>query len=332
MKIAIINSSFAITPFGGVRVQGLMWCEGLTQLGHDVHLIDFWKNNDWESYDAIIVLSTSGNFSHMMSVLKKRNDRIFLAPIIDPNVSLRRFCFYSHFYLKIPKFGLLERAEHRNLYSGSQYGYRFLTRSKTESLYLSKSCDIKNDRIDIVPLSIRFPTLNEMPTKEDFCFHCSRLRSANKNVARLIKAAKLYHFKLVLAGTLHGEEEKVWLKELIEDSDNIEYVGPLEDEELKDYYRRAKVFALPSLIEGVGMVALEAAGYGCEIVLTNLGAPKEYWDGQAELVNPYSVDEIGKAVVKLLKEGKSQPHLLKFIDNNYSLRACSEKLELALKK
>lgn len=27
------------------------------------------------------------------------------------------------------------------------------------------------------------------------------------------------------------------------------------------------------------MVALEAAAYGCEIVLTNYGAPKEYYGG-----------------------------------------------------
>ena len=99
---------------------------------------------------------------------------------------------------------------------------------------------------------------------------------------------------------------------------------------LKQYYKRAKVFALPSFVEGVGMVALEAAGYGCEIVLTQIGAPKEYWDGQAELVNPYSVDEIGQAVVKLIKYGKSQPMLLKYISDKYSPQACSKMLENVL--
>ena len=40
------------------------------------------------------------------------------------------------------------------------------------------------------------------------------------------------------------------------------------------------------------MVALEAAAQGAEIVLTNDGAPKDYYKGRAYLVNPKSVDEI----------------------------------------
>ena len=117
---------------------------------------------------------------------------------------------------------------------------------------------------------------------------------------------------------------------LIGESKNIEYVGALDDTELKDYYRRAKVFALPSYTEGVGMVAMEAAAYGCEIVLTKMGAPKDYYNGMAELVDPFSVDEIGKAVTKCMNEGKSQPALLSFIKDEYSITSCSKKLEAAI--
>lgn len=332
MKIAILNSSCAVTPFGGVRVQGLMWADGLSKLGHEVSLVNFWDVYNWEAFDAIIVISSSGYFSQVMPILYKRNKRIFVAPIIDPSVSLSLYSFYAHFCLKIPKFGMIERPEHRNLYMGCQYGYRFLTRSLNETQFLSKSCDISVDRIDIVPLSIRFDPLRDMPQKENFCFHCSRLRSENKNVSRLIMAAKMYDFRLVLAGDLHGDREREWLYEQIYNYPNIEYIGPVDDDTLKEYYMRAKVFALPSITEGVGMVALEAAAYGCEIVLTNIGAPKEYWGDYAELVDPYSVDHIGQAIVKLLKHGKSQPKLLSFIEANYSLRACSEKLVYALQK
>lgn len=51
----------------------------------------------------------------------------------------------------------------------------------------------------------------------------------------------------------------------------------ISDEELISYYKRSKVFTSPSLLEEVGMVVLEAAAFGAEIVLTKLGAPKEYW-------------------------------------------------------
>lgn len=70
----------------------------------------------------------------------------------------------------------------------------------------------------------------------------------------------------------------------------------ISDEELISYYKRFKVLGLPRLLEGAGMVALEAAAFGAEIVLTKLGVPKKYWQGHAELVDPYNTDEIGLAV------------------------------------
>jgi glycosyltransferase involved in cell wall biosynthesis len=157
-----------------------------------------------------------------------------------------------------------------------------------------------------------------MHKKENFCFHCSRLRAENKNVPRLITAAKKFGFQLKLAGALHGKEDEKWLKDLIGNSSNIEYVGMISDEELISYYKRCKVFALPSLVEGVGMVALEAATQGAEIVLTNDGAPKDYYQGRAYLVNPRSVDEIGQACLLALKGGK-QPELLDFMHKHDGL-------------
>ena len=89
---------------------------------------------------------------------------------------------------------------------------------------------------------------------------------------------------------------------------------------------------MPSIVEGVGSVALEAAISGCEIVLTDIGGPKEYYDGRAVLVNPYDVDSIGKGVMEAFESKKAQPELREYILKNYSLAACSKKLEDALYK
>ena len=107
---------------------------------------------------------------------------------------------------------------------------------------------------------------------------------------------------------------------------NITILGYLTYEELESWYNRAKVFALPSLFEGVGLVALEAAMHHCDIVLTNLGGPKEYYGGFAHTVNPYSVDEIGQAVVKAL-ESEANTKLFDFVKNNSSLEHCLDLLE-----
>ena len=186
--------------------------------------------------------------------------------------------------------------------------------------------EIPQEKIVKIPLHYRIPPLEGFPQKEDFCFHASRLKSANKNVPRMIEAAKKYGFNLKLAGHLMGDSERGWLNGLVGDSKNIEYVGEISEAELLDYYKRAKVLALPSMFEGVGMVALEGAAYGCEVVLTNVGAPKEYYDGRAILVNPSSVDEIGQGISKAIKERFAQPELKTYIETHYSEHALMSEL------
>jgi glycosyltransferase involved in cell wall biosynthesis len=80
-----------------------------------------------------------------------------------------------------------------------------------------------------------------------------------KNVPRLIEAAKKYQFNLKLVGNKGNAESEKRIRALIGDSQNIEILGFISDEELSLLYDKAKVFALPSINEGVGLVALEAA-------------------------------------------------------------------------
>lgn len=328
MKIGILQVTAAMAPTGGIRMQGLMWKEGLEQLGQSVELINFWNKNDWNSYDVIIVLGAGQMFKSIVPCLNAYKIKVVSAPIIDPLVGKRLF----RFQVGGGSFKFLSYLLFRNKdFRGITGVDKVLVRSQFEKEYVSYSFHIPQEKISIVPLSFRIEPIKEMPIKENFCFHCSRLAAPGKNVHRLIEAAKKYSFKLVLSGHLHGKGQEDWLKAEIDDYKNIEYVGVLSDEELCEYYKRAKVFALPSLEEGVGMVALEAAAYGCEIVLTNLGAPKEYYQGRARLVNPKSVDEIGTAIVDSLKNGYSQPELKKYIEDHYSLKACSLELLKAIK-
>lgn len=330
MKIGLIIPSPSISPTGGVRIQALMWRDGFEMLGHEAILIDPWAEIDWKAFDAIIILGFGGSFRLWMNGLSWNNKNLAVAPIIDPHVNKYVYKFLTKYWGNQKYLGLTSRFH--DLYLGCKNAKIFFTRSNQETEYLSYCCDVPKDKIYQIPLSVRFQPLKEMPEKENFCFHASRLRADNKNVSRLILAAIKYGFELRLGGILNGVDEEKWLHDQIDGHKNIQYIGMVSDEELKDWYRRCKVFALPSLVEGVGMVALEAAGYGAEIVLTNIGAPKEYWDGQAALVNPLSVDEIGQAIMKCLNgEHKMQPQLMRFIDEKYSVRACTEMIVDALK-
>ena len=326
----MIISSPIISPTGGVKIQAEMWRDGFVMLGHQAELVNMWDTPDWKTYDAIIIFGYGGSFRLWMNGLSWNNKNLAVAPIIDPHLSKRNFRFLVKYWGCHKYLGLTTRFH--DLYLGTRKAKIFFTRSNEETEYLSYCCDIPRERIFQIPLSVRFEPLKEMPKKEDFCLHFSRLRAENKNVKRLVEAAVKYGFQLKLGGVLNGDDERRWLHNLIDGHDNIEYIGLVSDDELKEWYRRAKVFALPSLQEGVGMVALEAAGYGSEIVLTSLGAPKEYYDGRAELVDPYSVDSIGQGIMKCLNgQRNSQPELMQYIEKKYSLLAITHQIVDALK-
>ena len=107
---------------------------------------------------------------------------------------------------------------------------------------------------------------------------------------------------------------------------NISYLGRVSDEKLISLYQEAKVFALPSINEGVGLVAVEAAACGCDIVVTELGGPKEYYHDMAYVVNPFSVDDIGKNIMRALESVEYQPKLRDIIIKQYSLDTCIQQL------
>lgn len=93
MKIAIVNVNEAITAHGGVRIQGVMWAEGLRKLGHVCDLVDFWQNYDWKSYDAVIVLGYGGFVRNFCRGIRPICKKLVLAPIIDPTCSTKVFKF-----------------------------------------------------------------------------------------------------------------------------------------------------------------------------------------------------------------------------------------------
>ena len=200
-------------------------------------------------------------------------------------------------------------------------------RSKFEQEYIVKGLNVPESKCKIVPLSFNITNLKvNLEKKESFCLHISLLTDKRKNVKRLIEAAKKYDFKLILGGKLRNKEEVELLHSWIGDSKKIEYKGYLSHEEIMDLYSRAKVFALPSINEGVGIVALEAAAMGCDIVMTNLGGPKEYYKDMAKMVDPYNKDEIGNAIKNFMGGDTFQPQLSHYIKSNFSQNHISNQL------
>ena len=329
MKIGYILSNPVFAQSNGIVSQALTWKKGLEVKGHQVVLINMWDKNDWTTFDVLHFFGFSRYMADFLKGVCKVNARIVLSPILDPTYSISAFKAYCHW--GNDKLRLTN--PYHSLYTVKDKIKRYLVRSEFEKNYFVKGLNVSTDCCKIVPLSFEACSNQVNNERENFCLHISLLCDERKNVKRLIDAAKKYKFHLVLGGKLRNESEKHLLTSWISGAQNIEYRGFLSEEEKMNLYAKAKVFALPSVNEGVGIVALEAASCGCDIVITDKGGPKEYYNKMAITVNPYSVDDIGQAINRLLDGQTFQPQLSNFINTNYSLEHitnCLEKIYLNL--
>jgi glycosyltransferase involved in cell wall biosynthesis len=288
----------------GVRSQAITSCNMLNDYGNECVLINVWENYDWKSFDAIHIYGYDIAIYTFVKFLSQKNPNIYLSPIID---STKPFNVY--------KWATYNGFEKLRLYSNN-YSLRkalgivkgVLARSEHEGRYYKESFGMNAEKVFNVPLSygIENPSnIDEvLQNKEEFCFHLSSLYQERKNVMRLVLAAKKYGFKLVLAGSTGSYGDFFKIRQTIGDAENITVLGYISNEELKELYTKAKVFALPSISEGVGIVAMDAAVYGCNMAITNIEGPKEYYPNYrtVALLDPYNIDDIGENIVKLLKE------------------------------
>jgi glycosyltransferase involved in cell wall biosynthesis len=79
-------------------------------------------------------------------------------------------------------------------------------------------------------------------------------------------------------------------------------LGRVTDVELVEAYRRCDMVVFASLYEGFGLPILEAQAMGRPVITSNFGAMREAAGDGALLVDPYSVEAIREAVLRITRE------------------------------
>ena len=120
-----------------------------------------------------------------------------------------------------------------------------------------------------------------------------------KNLARLIEAFEAVDpsWRLVLAGSHgYGADEILARIERSPARARVIAAGYVSPEALGDWYRRAMVFAFPSLDEGFGMPVLEAMAHGIPVLTSRRSALPEVAGDAAWLVDPQNTEELAEAL------------------------------------
>ncbi len=167
---------------------------------------------------------------------------------------------------------------------------------------------LDRDRVVVIPWGV----LNEPVTDADASAVRQRIPlperfvlwvgtvEPRKNLVRLVEAVRRLDLDLVVVGPQGWNIDGADL--LAPLGDRVTRLSGLSTTDLRAVYREAAVFALPSLAEGFGLPILEAMVQSTPVVTSRGTATEEVAGGAAELVDPTSVTEIGRAIDRLIQD------------------------------
>lgn len=172
--------------------------------------------------------------------------------------------------------------------------------------------------------------LNKYPGWENFVFCPASAIYPRKNQMKLIEAINGTDIKLVLNNTNNVKGYDVEeFKRVTKDNPNILCLERISLEEMVSCYKCAKVSVSVSQAETAGLVNLEAAYLGCNLVVSNLESLQEYLGGFATFINQNNAKEIKEALItSLATENNSESK--KLIAENYSWSKYIENIESIL--
>jgi glycosyltransferase involved in cell wall biosynthesis len=165
---------------------------------------------------------------------------------------------------------------------------------------------VEPSRIRVIPHGVHVPpAAGQNTSRQNLVLFVGAIQR-RKNVARLVRAFERMpaSWRLALAGAADGfgAAEELHAVESSPRKNDIDVLGYVTQTELEALYRRARIFAFPSLDEGFGMPVLDAMANSVPVIASRRSALPEVAGDAALLVNPDDPEEIAAAMVRLASD------------------------------
>jgi glycosyltransferase involved in cell wall biosynthesis len=234
----------------------------------------------------------------------------------------------------------------------AQKSTRLATVSEYSKQDICKTYNILPEKVDVVynginkiyePLSQEIKTQTKQKyTEGNEYFVFVGALSPRKNVARLLQAfdefVKTTHsnYKMVIVGDkLFMNNDLNAVYNSMTHKNKVVFTGRLSPEDLKCVLGSAKALTFVPYFEGFGIPIVEAMACNIPVISSNVTSMPEVAGDAALFVNPYSVDEIKEAMIKLsLSESlcKSLIEKSKIQQQKFSWDKTAEKLWISMQK
>jgi glycosyltransferase involved in cell wall biosynthesis len=138
-----------------------------------------------------------------------------------------------------------------------------------------------------------------------------------KGLPTLIRAlpqvlARIPNVRLYVIGRDPNKEAMRRLSQRMKVEEHVQFVGWLSHSEVLDYFGKTDIFVMPSLIEGFGIVFLEAMAAGVPVIGGSVGGTRELiTDGvNGFLVRPLDVQDLAHKICMVLENKPLREQLI----------------------
>lgn len=191
-----------------------------------------------------------------------------------------------------------------------------LPNSRSEYFRINKDYGVSKN-YEIIPNAIDVDVFRkdfDVSKKQKNLVICIAKIDGRKNQLHLIRALNNTEFELIIIGKSAPNHLSYYNQCKAEAGKNVSFITEIEQEDLIQYYLRAKVHAMPSWFETTGLSSLEAIALGCNIVITSKGDTEDYFEDKGFYCEP---DDI-KSIYNAVKSASQASVDLDFRDKVYS--------------
>lgn len=177
----------------------------------------------------------------------------------------------------------------------------FLPNSSTEMDEIAKHLGFRSSDYIVVPNAVDTESIEKALIAEDDRYKkykdwlvCIGRIDIRKNQMNLLDALVDSDYHLIVVGKKspgHQDYANEVIKR-IEANPNMEYIEQISNHEIYQLCKQCKVSVLPSWFETPGLVSLEAAAMGCNVVVSPKGTTRDYFGDYAfycDVTDPLSI-------------------------------------------
>ncbi len=326
MRIFLASYQSIMLNRGGPTYVTLNLEKELKKLKIDVKLFNMWDYNMKFTKDDLFHLFLANISTYSLAAnLKLYGVKYVVNPIIFSNHSTWKIRLYQNLEKSLNKLFIRSISDYsitRNICNNAE---KILPNTIDEGNLLVDGMKVNKNKIQVIHNGVEKHFLNADPTLfikkyglKDFVLNVGHIGAVRKNSYKLIKALqKLDVPAVIIADVMENAEAQKCIEE-INKSNNIKLIRWIKHDDplLASAYAACKTFVLPSKYETPGIVAMEAALAGANVINTPYGGTKEYFADYADYLNPNSISSIANTIEKSLNKNKNDS-LKNFVKKNF---------------